>query len=105
MNERQQAYFRMLLIGWKRSIHSLPGRPCNRLPTGPNSARRTSLIVPSSETDWGHRTAHARPTNANWWPRSTRPCGRLEEGEYVIAEVSGDAYRLRRLNRPVRLPR
>ena len=35
MNERQQAYFRMLLIEWKRSIHSAAGQTLQSLQDGP----------------------------------------------------------------------
>jgi DnaK suppressor protein len=52
MNERQQAYFRMLLIEWKRSIHSAAGQTLQSLADGP--IREADLTDrASSETDWG----------------------------------------------------
>ena len=52
MNERQRAYFRMLLIEWKRSIHSAAGQTLQSLQDGP--IREADLTDrASSETDWG----------------------------------------------------
>jgi len=52
MNEHQQHYFRVLLIEWKRSIHSAAGQTLQSLQDGP--IREADLNDrASSETDWG----------------------------------------------------
>ena len=52
MNERQQEYFRMLLLDWKKSIHDAAGQTLQSLQDGP--MREPDLNDrASSETDWG----------------------------------------------------
>ncbi|RZV31019.1 MAG: RNA polymerase-binding protein DksA, partial [Sphingomonadaceae bacterium] len=51
MNEKQQDYFRMLLLEWKKSIHSAAGVTLQSLQDGP--IREPDLNDrASSETDW-----------------------------------------------------
>ncbi len=52
MNERQQEYFRILLLDWKKSIHDAAGQTLQSLQDGP--IREPDLNDrASSETDWG----------------------------------------------------
>ena len=52
MNERQQQYFRVLLLEWKKSIHDAAGQTLQSLQDGP--IREPDLNDrASSETDWG----------------------------------------------------
>ena len=52
MNEKQQDYFRMLLLDWKKSIHDAAGQTLQSLQDGP--IREPDLNDrASSETDWG----------------------------------------------------
>ena len=52
MNEQHQAYFRMLLIEWKRSIRDAADQTLQSLQDGP--IREADLNDrASSETDWG----------------------------------------------------
>jgi hypothetical protein len=52
MNQRQQDYFRMLLLDWKKSIHDAAGQTLQSLQDGP--IREPDLNDrASSETDWG----------------------------------------------------
>ena len=52
MNPRQQDYFRMLLLDWKKSIHDAAGQTLQSLQDGP--IREPDLNDrASSETDWG----------------------------------------------------
>ena len=100
MDERQQAYFQLLLIEWKRSIHSAAGQTLQSLADGP--IREADLNDrASSETDWGIelRTRDRQRKLVNKIDAALR---RIEHGEYGYCEVTGDPIGLKRLiARPV----
>ena len=100
MNDRQQAYFRMLLIEWKRSIHSAAGQTLQSLADGPiREAELTDRA--SSETDWGIEL-RTRDRQRKLVAKIDSALRRLEEGEYGYCEKTGDPIGLRRLiARPV----
>ncbi len=100
MNERQQTYFRMLLIEWKRSIHSAAGQTLQSLADGP--LREADLTDrASSETDWGIEL-RTRDRQRKLVAKIDSALRRLEQGEYGYCEVWGDPIGLRRLiARPV----
>ena len=100
MNDRQQAYFRMLLIEWKRSIHSAAGQTLQSLADGP--IREADLTDrASSETDWGIEL-RTRDRERKLIRKIDEALRRLEEGEYGYCEKTGDPIGLRRLiARPV----
>ena len=100
MNDRQQAYFRMLLIEWKRSIHSAAGQTLQSLADGP--IREADLTDrASSETDWGIEL-RTRDRQRKLVAKIDSALRRLEEGEYGYCEKTGDPIGLRRLiARPV----
>jgi DnaK suppressor protein len=100
MNDRQQAYFRMLLIEWKRSIHSAAGQTLQSLADGP--IRESDLTDrASSETDWGIEL-RTRDRQRKLVAKIDSALRRLEEGEYGYCEKTGDPIGLRRLiARPV----
>ncbi|MFN9716772.1 MAG: RNA polymerase-binding protein DksA [Sphingomonadales bacterium] len=100
MNDRQQAYFRMLLIEWKRSIHSAAGQTLQSLADGP--IREADLTDrASSETDWGIEL-RTRDRQRKLVAKIDSALRRLEEGEYGYCEKTGDPIGLRRLSaRPV----
>lgn len=100
MNERQQAYFRMLLIEWKRSIHSAAGQTLQLLQDGP--IREADLTDrASSETDWGIEL-RTRDRQRKLVSKIDSALRRIDSGEYGYCEVTGDPIGLRRLiARPV----
>jgi len=100
MNDRQKAYFRMLLIEWKRSIHSAAGQTLQSLADGP--IREADLTDrASSETDWGIEL-RTRDRQRKLVAKIDSALRRLEEGEYGYCEKTGDPIGLRRLiARPV----
>jgi DnaK suppressor protein len=100
MNDRQQAYFRLLLIEWKRSIHSAAGQTLQSLADGP--IREADLTDrASSETDWGIEL-RTRDRQRKLVAKIDSALRRLEEGEYGYCEKTGDPIGLRRLiARPV----
>lgn len=100
MCERQQAYFRVLLIEWKRSIHSAAGQTLQSLQDGP--LREPDLNDrASSETDWGIEL-RTRDRQRKLTAKIDAALRRLDEGEYGFCEVTGDPIGLRRLiARPV----
>lgn len=100
MNERQQAYFRMLLIEWKRSIHSAAGQTLQSLQDGP--IREADLTDrASSETDWGIEL-RTRDRQRKLVSKIDSALRRIDSGEYGYCEVTGDPIGLRRLiARPV----
>ncbi|GAB4482669.1 RNA polymerase-binding protein DksA [Erythrobacter tepidarius] len=100
MNERQQAYFRMLLIEWKRAIHSAAGQTLQSLADGP--IREADLTDrASSETDWGIEL-RTRDRQRKLISKIDAALRRLDEGEYGYCEVTGEPIGLRRLiARPV----
>lgn len=100
MNEQQQAYFQMLLIEWKRSIHTAAGQTLQSLADGP--IREADLNDrASSETDWGIEL-RTRDRQRKLISKIDSALRRIEEGEYGYCEVTGDPIGLRRLiARPV----
>ncbi len=100
MNERQQTYFRMLLIEWKRSIHNAAGQTLQSLQDGP--IREADLNDrASSETDWGIEL-RTRDRQRKLIAKIDSALRRLDGGEYGYCEKTGDPIGLRRLiARPV----
>ncbi len=100
MNERQQTYFQMLLIEWKRSIHDAAGQTLQSLADGP--MREADLADrASSETDWGIEL-RTRDRQRKLVAKIDAALRRIEQGEYGYCEVSGDPIGLKRLiARPV----
>ncbi|MEM1050991.1 MAG: RNA polymerase-binding protein DksA [Pseudomonadota bacterium] len=100
MNERQQAYFQMLLLEWKRSIYSAAGQTLQSLANGP--IREADLNDrASSETDWGIEL-RTRDRQRKLVSKIDSALRRIEQGEYGYCEVTGDPIGLRRLiARPV----
>ncbi len=100
MNERQQTYFRMLLIEWKRSIHNAAGQTLQSLQDGP--IREADLNDrASSETDWGIEL-RTRDRQRKLIAKIDSALRRLDAGEYGYCEKTGDPIGLRRLiARPV----
>ena len=100
MNATQQAYFQMLLLECKRSIHSAAGQTLQSLADGP--IREADLNDrASSETDWGIEL-RTRDRQRKLVSKIDAALRRIEEGEYGYCEVTGDPIGLRRLiARPV----
>lgn len=100
MNDRQQAYFQMLLLEWKRSIHSAAGQTLQSLANGP--IREPDLNDrASSETDWGIEL-RTRDRQRKLVSKIDSALRRIAEGEYGYCEVTGDPIGLKRLiARPV----
>ena len=100
MNDRQLDYFRMLLLEWKRSIHSAAGQTLQHLQDGP--IREPDLNDrASSETDWGIEL-RTRDRQRKLIAKIDSALRRIDRGEYGYCEVTGDPIGLRRLiARPV----
>ncbi len=100
MNEHQQHYFRVLLIEWKRSIHSAADQTLQSLQDGP--IREADLNDrASSETDWGIEL-RTRDRQRKLISKIDSALRRIDEGEYGFCEKTGDPIGLRRLiARPV----
>lgn len=100
MNEKQQNYFKMLLLEWKRSIHQAAGQTLQSLQDGP--IREPDLNDrASSETDWGIEL-RTRDRQRKLISKIDSALRRINEGEYGYCEVTGDPIGLRRLiARPV----
>lgn len=100
MNENQQQYFRILLIEWKRSIHSAADQTLQSLQDGP--IREADLNDrASSETDWGIEL-RTRDRQRKLIAKIDAALRRIDEGEYGYCEKTGDPIGLRRLiARPV----
>lgn len=100
MNERQQEYFRMLLLDWKKSIHDAAGQTLQSLQDGP--MREPDLNDrASSETDWGIEL-RTRDRQRKLIAKIDAALRRIDQGEYGWCEVSGDPIGLKRLiARPV----
>ncbi|MEX0342791.1 MAG: RNA polymerase-binding protein DksA [Erythrobacter sp.] len=100
MNERQQEYFRMLLLDWKRSIHDAAGQTLQSLQDGP--IREPDLNDrASSETDWGIEL-RTRDRQRKLISKIDSALRRIDQGEYGWCEVTGDPIGLKRLiARPV----
>ena len=100
MNEKQQDYFRMLLLDWKKSIHDAAGQTLHSLQDGP--IREPDLNDrASSETDWGIEL-RTRDRQRKLILKIDAALRRIEQGEYGWCEVTGDPIGLKRLiARPV----
>ena len=100
MNEKHQAYFRMLLIEWKRSIRDAADQTLQSLQDGP--IREADLNDrASSETDWGIEL-RTRDRQRKLVAKIDAALRRIDEGEYGYCEVTGDPIGLKRLiARPV----
>ncbi len=100
MGAKHQTYFRMLLLEWKRSIHSAADHTLQSLKDGP--IREADLTDrASSETDWGIEL-RTRDRQRKLVAKIDSALRRIDEGEYGYCEVTGDPIGLRRLiARPV----
>ena len=100
MDERQQQFFRKLLIEWKRSLHSEAGGTLQNLQETP--LREPDLTDrASSETDWGIEL-RTRDRQRKLISKIDSALRRIDEGEYGWCEVTGDPIGLKRLiARPV----
>jgi len=100
MNEKQQNYFRMLLLEWKKSIHSAADATLQSLQDGP--IREPDLNDrASSETDWGIEL-RTRDRQRKLTGKISSALRRIDAGEYGYCEVTGDPIGLKRLiARPV----
>ena len=58
MSDRQQAYFQMLLLEWKRSIHDAAGQTLQLLADGKISRNGWSELRPLSEGGSGFEDIH-----------------------------------------------
>ena len=95
MNDSQQAYFKILLLEWKRSIHDAAGATLQSLQDGP--IREPDLNDrASSETDWGIEL-RTRDRQRKLIAKIESALRRLDEGEYGYCEHTGDPINLRRL--------
>ena len=100
MNERQRAYFQMLLVEWRRSIRSAAGQTLQSLADGP--IREADLNDrASSETDWGIEL-RTRDRQRKLVSKIEAALRRIDQGEYGYCEKTGEPIGLRRLiARPV----
>ncbi|MBD3729238.1 MAG: RNA polymerase-binding protein DksA [Sphingomonadales bacterium] len=100
MNEKQQEYFRNLLLEWKRSIHNAASATLQSLQDGP--IREPDLNDrASSETDWGIEL-RTRDRQRKLISKIDSALRRIDKGEYGYCEVTGDPIGIRRLiARPV----
>lgn len=100
MDEKQQNYFRMLLLEWKRSIQDAAGQTLQSLADGP--IREPDLNDrASSETDWGIEL-RTRDRQRKLTNKINSALRRIDQGEYGYCEVTGEPIGLKRLiARPV----
>ena len=100
MSGRQMDYFRMLLLEWKRSIHTAAEHTLQSLQEGP--IREADLNDrASSETDWGIEL-RTRDRQRKLIAKIDSALRRIDAGEYGYCEVTGDPIGLKRLiARPV----
>ena len=100
MSARQLDYFRMLLLEWKRSIHTASETTLQSLQDGP--IREADLNDrASSETDWGIEL-RTRDRQRKLIAKIDSALRRIDAGEYGYCEASGDPIGLKRLiARPV----
>lgn len=100
MSGRQLDYFRMLLLEWKRSIHTAAETTLQSLQDGP--IREPDLNDrASSETDWGIEL-RTRDRQRKLIAKIDSALRRIDAGEYGYCEVTGDPIGLKRLiARPV----
>ena len=100
MTRRQQDYFRMLLLDWKRSIYNSANETLQSLQEGP--IRESDLNDrASSETDWGIEL-RTRDRQRKLISKIDAALRRIDRDEYGYCEVTGDPIGVRRLiARPV----
>ncbi len=100
MSDQQLDYFRMLLLEWKKSIHTAAGQTLQSLQDGP--IREPDLNDrASSETDWGIEL-RTRDRQRKLIAKIDAALRRIDAGEYGYCEVTGDPIGLKRLiARPV----
>ena len=100
MGDKQLDYFRMLLLEWKKSIHTAAGATLQSLQDGP--IREPDLNDrASSETDWGIEL-RTRDRQRKLIAKIDSALRRIEAGEYGYCEVTGNPIGLKRLiARPV----
>ncbi len=100
MGEAQLSYFRLLLLEWKRSIHSASSATLQSLQDGP--IREADLNDrASSETDWSIEL-RTRDRQRKLIAKIDSALRRIDEGEYGYCEVTGDPIGIKRLiARPV----
>ena len=95
MNERQQEYFRMLLLDWKKSIHDAAGQTLQSLQDGP--MREPDLNDrASSETEWGIEL-RTRDHQRKLITKIESALRRIDEGDYGFCEVTCEPIGLGRL--------
>ena len=96
MNDRQQQFFRKLLIEWKRSLHTEAGGTLQNLADAP--LREPDLTDrASSETDWGIEL-RTRDRQRKLISKIESALRRIDEGEYGYCEVTGEPISLKRLD-------
>ena len=100
MNERQQDYFRGLLLAWKKSILSEAESTLAHLQAGP--LREPDLADrASSETDWAIEL-RTRDRQRKLIAKIDAAIRRIDEGEYGYCAVTGEPISLARLQaRPI----
>jgi DnaK suppressor protein len=100
MSEKQQNYFRMLLLEWKKSIQTASSATLQSLQDGP--IREPDLNDrASSETDWSIEL-RTRDRQRKLTGKIDAALRRIDAGDYGFCEVTGDPIGLRRLiARPV----
>ena len=100
MSERQQEYFRGLLLAWKKSILSEAESTLAHLQDGP--LREPDLADrASSETDWAIEL-RTRDRQRKLIAKIDSAIRRIDEGEYGYCAVTGEPISLARLQaRPI----
>lgn len=100
MNDRQQDYFRGLLLAWKKSILSESESTLAHLQDGP--LREPDLADrASSETDWAIEL-RTRDRQRKLIAKIDAALRRIDEGEYGYCVVTGEPISLARLQaRPI----
>ncbi len=95
MNPRQQAFFRRLLVDWKRNIMDEAELTLAHLQEGP--LREPDLTDrASSETDWAIEL-RTRDRQRKLISKIDAALRRIDEGEYGYCEVTGEPIALARL--------
>jgi DnaK suppressor protein len=95
MNPRQQAFFRKLLLDWKKSIVAESETTLASLQDGP--LREPDLTDrASSETDWAIEL-RTRDRQRKLIAKIDAALRRIDEGEYGYCEVTGEPISLGRL--------
>lgn len=100
MNDRQLAYFKAKLLGWKDSILKESAGTLQQLQV--DSLREPDLTDrASSETDWSIEL-RTRDRQRKLISKIDAALRRIEEGEYGYCEVTGEPISLGRLEaRPI----